>query len=637
MGARFQHRYPNKGRLLFDGGLNNKFERSIIEDNESPDCANVIFENGAVETRGGTDLFNTASVGSYVCDGLFTRNDDNTDSQSMVAWWNGTLHSVSGTTFGTIASSTSVFTAGVQVTATEYENFMFFGNGNSTPYKYGGDSNEFTRHGIPQPSSAPTLTTAGTGTVLTGDYQYKVSYVNSALVEGDVSVTTPTFAVAGENILINSIPVAPQSFGVNQRKLYRTEAGGSTFKLLTTFNDNTTTSYEDGVVDGSLGTNAPSDQGVPPNYSVVLYHNGRLFAIDPSDQLVKYSEYGNPYVFKATSFLRVGDTSGDIPKSLSIYDNSIVVHCEDSQWIIYLDDPANDANWQVIKVRANYGSLSPFGSFGFKNRVMFPAVQSKKFVGFAAVAGDTIDPSATLLTVSAAGSDLQSERIEPDMFLIQEGHLDKIHSIVYKNKAYVSVVYDAGNNTNNQIYVYDFSISNLSKKQKFSWVPWTGLNASHFTVYDGELYYADAAATGRIFQMNTTTYSDNGTAIDSYFWTKEFAGLSGHENVHKDFRFAQIFFEKSGDWFMNFTVRQDSDTGGGDTDQIDLDPGGSLWGSMRWGIDEWGGGQAEGEIRKFISPIRGKRIQFKFSNQNTAGQKFKIVGMNFVYINKGER
>jgi hypothetical protein len=637
MGSRFQYRYPNKGRILFDGGLNNKFERSLIEDNESPDCANVIFTNGAVETRGGTTLFNTSSVGSFICDGLFTRHDDNTDAQTMVAWWDGSLHVVSGTTFATIASAASIFTAGVQVTATEYENYMFFGNGNSTPYKYGGDGNTFTRHGIPQPTSAPTLTTAGTGTALTGDYQYKVTYVNSALVEGDVTAATPTFTVAGENIAVNSLPIAPQSFGVNSRKIYRTENGGSTFKLLTTINDNTTTSYEDAIADSGLGATAPTDQGVPPNYSMVIYHNGRLFAIDPSDQLVKYSEYGNPYVFKATSFLRIGDTSGDIPKSLSIYDNSVVVHCEDSQWIIYLDDPASDTNWQIVKVRASYGSMSPFGAVSFQNRVLFPATQNKKFVGFGAIAGDTLDPSATLLTVSAAGSDLQSDRIQPDMFLIQEGHLGKIQSIVYQNKAYISVVYGTGNTTNNRFYIYDFSISNISKRQKFSWVPWTGLNASHMTIYDGTLYYADAAATGRVFEMNTDTYNDNGSAIDSYYWTKEYAGLGGHENLHKDFRFAQIFYEKAGDYFMNFTVRVDSDSGSGDTSSIDLDPDSSLWGSMKWGTDTWGGGQDEGEIRKFISPARGKRIQYKFSNQNTLNQKFKIVGMNFVYINKGER
>ena len=30
--------YPPKGKLTFDGGLSTKYERSIIPDNESPNC-----------------------------------------------------------------------------------------------------------------------------------------------------------------------------------------------------------------------------------------------------------------------------------------------------------------------------------------------------------------------------------------------------------------------------------------------------------------------------------------------------------------------------------------------------------------------------------------------------------------------
>lgn len=637
MTARFQRTYPPRGRVFFDGGLNNKYERALIGDNESPECANVIFENGAVETRGGTVLLNSASVGSFSCDGLFTRNDDSSDVQTMVAWWNGSLHTYDGaSTFTTVPSAVSVFTAGVAVTAAEYENYMYFGNGNSTPYKYGGDSDTFTRHGVPAPTTTATAGTAPSGTNLTGDFYYAVSYVNSNLVEGDISPFTSTFTAASEDIRLTSIPVAPQSFGVNSRRLYRTENGGSTLKLLTTLNDNTTTTYDDAVADLALSTTAPTDQGEPPNYSVVLFHQARLFCIDPSDQLVKYSEIGNPYVFKATSFLRLGDTSGDVPVGLSIYDNSLVVFCQNSTWIVYMASTA-DTDWQVIKVRSTYGSASPFSAFGWQNQVMFAATQNRQFVGFASLAGDTINPSTSFLTVSAAGSEMQSDRIEPDIFLVPSNQLPKINSMVYKNRAYISMAYGSGQSVNNRIYVFDFSISRLNKNQRASWVPWTGLNASHFTVLGDTLYYADANATGRVFSMNSSVYSDNGTAIDSYFWTKEFSGIPGQENNHKDFRYAQILYEKSGDWFMDFTVRADSDSGSGTQSQIDLNPGGSLWGTMVWGRDEWGGGQAQGELRKFISPARGKRVQFKFSNQNVAGQRFKIIGLNFVYINKGER
>jgi hypothetical protein len=597
---------------------------------------NVITKEGAIETRGGTSKLNTSSVGTFACHGFYTRHD-NSGAETMVAWFNGTLYGLGVTTFATVPSAQSIYTAGVQVYASEYENYMFFGNGSNTPYKYGGGTTPtFTRHGVPAPSTTLTAGTAPTGTGLTGDFQYLVTYVNSNLVEGDVSARSATLTAANENIRLTSIPVAPQSFGVNQRYIYRTEAGGTTFKRVTTLNDNTTTTYDDATPDASLGVSAPSDQGEPPNYSAIVYHQARLFVISPSDNLVWYSEIGNPYVFKATSFLRAGDNTVDTPVGLAIYDNSLVITCRENPWILYM--PTTDpADWSLQRIRSNYGSRSPFSMFKFSNKLMFGAVQESKFVGFAALEGQTVSPSASLLTSSALGSELQSDKIEPDMFDVQESYMQNISSIVYQNRAYVALTKGDAQTTNNRVYVFDFALGNLSKKQKYSWTPWSGLSPAHFTVYNGKLYYATAEATGFVYEMNTSTYSDDGVAIDSYVWTKEFSGLPGEENVHKDFRYMQLFYEKSGDYFMNIRYRVDSDSGDGNVAQLNLDPGGSLWGTMRWGLDLWGGGSDEGESRVYVAPARGKRIQFRFSNQNAVGQKFKVVGFNYFYNVKGLR
>lgn len=625
-------RYPANDRIQFDGGINNRYERSIILDNETPDALNVIYDEGSVETRGGSTKINTTAVGSYVCDGLYTRHN-NSGSQTMVGWWNGTLYALGTTTFVTVPSAQSVYTAGQRVYADEYENYIFFGNGSSRPYKYNG---EFTRHGVDAPTTTMSVATAATGTALTGQYYYAVTYVNSALVEGDISPLTTTITVSGQNVALNSIPVAPQSFGVSYRYLYRTAAGGSQLKRLATISNNTTTTYDDAIADASLGTNAPTDNGTPPTYSAVLYHQGRLFVIDPVENTVNYSEIGNPYVFKADSFEIVGDNTVDIPVGLATYDNSVVVFCKRGPWLIYMPD-TNPNNWSVLRVRANFGSNCPFSYFKYENKLMFGAVQNDKFVGFAAMEGQTVTPSASLLTSTALGSELQSDRIEPDIFQIQESYMKNITSMVFQNKAYISATYGDGNTTNNRIFVFDFSVGRLNKKQRSMWAEWTGINVAQFTVYNERLYAADSTATGFVRQLNTTTYNDDGTAINSYYWTKEFSGLPGDENMFKDFRYAQIFYEKSGDYFMGFTYKVDSDVGSGNTTQIDLNPGGSLWGSMVWGRDLWGGGSAEGESRAFIAPLRGKRVQFKFSNQNTVNQKFKIVGLNFVYNNKGFR
>ena len=263
-----------------------------------------------METRQGTTALNTetGSVGSFTGDGLFTTRFDD-GSESMVAFWNGTAHTYNGaSTFVTIGSSESVFTAGTRVDMQMYQDIAFFGNGN-TPYKYNGT--EWTRHGIPQPNSIPTVTTAGTAGNPNGDYQYKISYVNSYVVEGDVSTFTGTIAASSEVITLSSIPVAPASYGVDARKIYRTEAGGTTFKLVTTISDNTTTTYSDDTADGSLGADAPTDQGEPPNWKYSTVHGERLWLIDPTNPgFIYYTELGNPFVVKSTNFIKLGDGDG---------------------------------------------------------------------------------------------------------------------------------------------------------------------------------------------------------------------------------------------------------------------------------------------------------------------------------------
>ena len=633
MARSFDVVYPPKDRIHLDGGLNNKYDPQIILDNETPSCMNVIFENGSVETRPGTAKLNTTSVGSYVCEGLYTRHD-NTGSESMCAWYNGSLFVLPATTFVTVPSAQSIYTAGGRIYSAEYQNYIFFCNSTNIPYKY--NNGDFTRHGIYPPQSTPTAATAPTGTGLTGEYVYKVTYVNSGLVEGDVSTATSTFTAANENIRV-TIPTAPASYGVIYRRIYRTEAGGTDFKRVTTVTNNTATTYDDAVADVDLGVDAPTDQGVPPNYAAVLYHQARLFVIDPGDYFIKYSEIGNPYVFKALSFIRLGNNCGEIPKTLAVFDNSIMINCQDNNsWLIYMPS-ADDADWIPVRIKTTYGSNSPFAVFNFKDRVMFAATENSKLIGFAAAAGDAIDPNATLLTVSNAGSNTKSDVIEPDIFDINESYLDQISAIVYKQKAYITVPYGGSQTTNNRIYVYDYSIENISKSQKFTWSPWSGLNANQFAIYGGKLYYGCSDDVGHVYEMLTSTYNDSGAAIDSYYWTKEFSGGGGHDNWHKDFRYINILYELSGTYFMDLFYRLDSDLGVGNSTQIDLNPGSSTWGSMRWGLDTWEPGKQTRESKVFLGNSRGKRIQFKFTNQNTLNQKFKIVGINYAYNLRGKR
>jgi len=639
----FNVAYPaNEDYIRFNGGKNNKIQKNLVLDNQVPDALNVEIIDDAIQTRRGSSKLNSASVGSFICDGLYTRHERNSTVETMCAWFNGSMFTLdAGNTFTTLPSAQSIYTAGTRVFAVEYQNHMFFGAGEAnTPMKYNGT--DFTRHGIYAPTASASVSTATTAGALSGLYNWAVTYVNSAAVESDISPIVGPLTLTSGIASLTSIPIAPQSYGVAARNIYRTEASGAAYYYVGQIGDNTTTTFLDEVADAALGDEAPSDQNVPPNYGPCLYHQSRLFVIGrySSDQVdrVYYSDVGNPYVFGTLNFINIGDQTLDVPKALALWDNYLIVSGgRGTTWMVYMPS-ADDSTWVMLRVRSQYGSKSPLGVFEALNFLIFPMIERDKFVGFGALSAAGLEPTASVSEVGAIGSDFISNVVEPDMFDVDESELHNIVSIVYKNRAYIAYTTESGGlGYNDRMYVFDFSQKGLEKAQKYTWLPWSGMNASAFTVYDGKLYYGCSNDCGHIFQMLTDNYNDSGSAIDSYFWTKEFFGRKEHGKWHKDFRFANILYELTGAFDMHMTIRTDSDQGSGLNYSLDCSPGGSVWGTMIWGQDDWDAGRDVKDLKYPLGRFTGKRIQFKFSNQNVADQNFKIIGLNLTYNLKGKR
>jgi len=108
-----------------------------------------------------------------------------------------------------------------------------------------------------------TTTTAGTGTiggsVDVGTHSYKVTFVYDTGDESIGSTASNIVTISGSNktVPLTAIPTGP--IGVVQRKIYRTIAGDTgNHKLVTTITDNTTTTYNDILIDSSLGADIPT-------------------------------------------------------------------------------------------------------------------------------------------------------------------------------------------------------------------------------------------------------------------------------------------------------------------------------------------------------------------------------------------
>lgn len=162
-----------------------------------------------------------------------------------------------------------------------------------------------TLWGIVAPSSAPSVaeTDDGAGNLADGVYQYKVTYLNSTTGHRSNAYATAasvTISSGPSNVNLTSIPVSSDG-QVDDREIWRTVVGGSSFFYLAAIGDNSTTTYKDTIVDASLGsTELPDDNLIPYSWfdDCVGPYNASMFWItrDQSGQRgrVYYSPIGRP-------------------------------------------------------------------------------------------------------------------------------------------------------------------------------------------------------------------------------------------------------------------------------------------------------------------------------------------------------
>lgn len=622
--------------VAFDGGLNNKSEPTIIADNEAQSCANVVFSDlGGVATREGYTVLNTGLVNSNPCDGLFAAKYNN-GNQSLIAFFGTDAFVLSGTTFQTIPSAQGVFSTGSTVDSEMYQNKVFFGNG-STPYKY--DATAFTRHGV----EVPSLPADGDANVsagnLIGDYHYKMNYVNTAVIEGDVSTGSVTLVATalGEKLLVTGLAVPAQSFGIDSKFLYRTDADSGisgTYRFIASLAVSITT-YTDNIASSAAGDAAPTDNGKPPNYEFLVDHQERIFTNDSANpQFLWYSEIGNPYTFKSTNFIKIADGDGEKITGLGIQGDSVVIFKESSVWIIYMPD-TTAANWLRIKTNSKYGCASNKSIVAYEDRLLFLGQSNGKLTGFYSFQGLNTQPEAIATRVTSLFAESKSDKIEPDVLAFDQSKKVNAVAINFDNKIWMAVTSINTASENDKVYQFDF-ITREGPTGDGSWVPFTGISSNDFAIFEDKLYFAASTATGFVYQLEDGTFTDNGAAIDSFYLTKEWDGGNTDQYFEKDFRFANFTVQTLGDWKMDIRYIIDS-AGTGTGVSIDLNPGGGVWNTMVWGAEIWGAADTRRDSKIELGRRTGKRVSFRFSNINTAGSGFKVVKGSVFYNKRGLR
>ena len=266
-------------QIFLTGGWNANPNQDQVAPEDMIDVNNVNIQYGGRQPRGGSEVINATPItdspkvtgvyqfiredGEIIGYEVVDEGSDNIgDENDNILVSEGT-DIVTGTSNGKIQQNYSTeLKSGLENDTIfyfeTYYNKLYITNGVDTPQVWG-DAETYTWDmGTPKKCSGA-LAGAGAGNVDDGDHYYKVTFVTSSgessgSLASDV-VTVADKAVDGQ-VSLTDIEVGPE--GTTSRKVYRTEAGGSSYLLLTTISDNTTTTYTDNTADSGLGAAIPT-------------------------------------------------------------------------------------------------------------------------------------------------------------------------------------------------------------------------------------------------------------------------------------------------------------------------------------------------------------------------------------------
>lgn len=604
-----------------DGGYNSKQSPSKIAPEESPDCLNVTFDiDGSVRTRDGTVKHNTTTIGSYTVDHGTSYNGDH------ILWANGQMwrnSSTSGTTFTAITSSSGHFATGASIAAIVYQNVLFTSDGTRGPWKYTGSEN-FYNMGVDIPSS-PTGASIGAGSISTGTYYYGISFVNTQVVEGQIGSSSVGVTLTNSSSVgLTSIPVGSTLAGVNQRFVYRGDTAIGPFRKVGTINDNTTTTFTDTLANGGEGKFPVLDGGKPKAFNTIILNHERLFFDDKDDTtFIRYTEFQNPYITIAENQEPMNAGDGFPIVATGSQDNFVYIGKRNKAFVLEIVDPSDDTTWSKKELPGNIGITGAFAIRNITNGTVFVGIQNNRISGVHLLQGAQIVESID----GRLRSFLISEKIEYDILNnFHASHWDSIRLELFDNRLYMSYC-DASNAAGNNNKIFWLDLTRIgTEEQPGSWAPWDNITAKCLYQHDGKLFGGESTSTGFVRRFNSGSYDDYGSAINSYFWTKEIGGEDDGslDSYIKNLREIYVYYRKLGNYNMNVSVRMDGDSSNGVAYPISLSNAASLWGTAIWGASVWGGSRTEFQQKISINGLLGRRFQVRFDNQNTAGQAFRV-------------
>lgn len=548
------------GETVFDGGLDTKTSLIDLPLSKSPDMQDIIFDSyGSIQTRRGWKTHNSTPIASAVIDGGLSYTPNTMSAQLLVAC-NGAAYVATGaaTAFVLIASSGTIWTAGVPIEVHQFRELAFFSNGEVKPYKFNG--NEFTQMGVSAPTQNLTAVCDAAGN-LDGAYGYVYTGVNSYSAEGDYGTPSTDVTIANGAVRVNNIPTAPASHGIEHWNIYRNTALASGVFWYVTCVTNGVTSFTDNLADLSLSTLAPTDNGSPRYFKYMINYLGRLWgAGDSNKDYLWFSDVNQPEVFPSTNFLNIGRGDGLDISGISVQAGVIVVQKSDFQgktavYLLFVGDPStasDPVNWYQVKADSDNGSVSHRALVNYEN-VLFMLNTTGAYAFFGR---DTVlNPSET------DKGNLKGERlsfeIDPDIADLDSDNLKNAAAVDWKNKIWLTVPSD-GSSVNDTVYVYDYVRASSNSRVKGAWSKFANHDLSKFVKHENKLFGLSSLEDGFVRELDTGVKDGATTHINSYFWTAPIKGQKKHYDLWKDFRWVYLKVDTASGEQIRIAYKTDS-------------------------------------------------------------------------------
>ena len=372
------------------------------------------------------------------------------------------------------------------------------------------------------------------------------------------------------------------------------------------------------------GTTGEALGGSPPTCPYQAVHKNYHFlagnATYPSR--LYYSNLDDNETWDVLDFIDINPDDGDVITGIEVTLDSLIIYKRYNAYILYGDTPTYTEGlslWQIKKASTDTGAASQGSIAVVGKNIIYLSTNE----GFQAFGGGV---STDEISFDSLTSAMLSKDITPTVKALNTSRLTQAEAVSWDNK-YICSLPNGASTTNNYNLIFDYSLG--------GWLIWN-MPANCWTVFrSGGIDYLifGSTTTGKIYRITPNTYSDNGTAINAYYQTKDYdLGFPSNEKMFRKF---YVTLNKSTDYSLVVTPEVDFGEVDVDASTIAAKASDSLYGTAVYGVDKYGSATTSSSDKQIMN-ARGKYINYTFSNA-TISETMRVRNLTQFFRTRGAR